>query len=140
MKIDIATGSLTICETTVPASLTLIDFLSSAAYQNHMKVSENGPFATYKIESICCGKRFISSLYFKDGVLSWTSVYVSDSAATSNWASWSAVAEQQKLQSFVDSLADQGISNGQRFSWGTVEATYDQRSGASSVTVRYLQR
>lgn len=138
MKIDHATGSLTICDATVPRDLVLVDFLANPGFPNRRKVVENPPFVTYKFESVCGGCRYLPSLYFRAGTLAWVSVYVSEQSASQDWADWRESAERQTLKTLVDILADQGIANGQRFNWGTVEATYDPRAGASTITVRYL--
>lgn len=140
MKINIATGDLTICQTALPADLTLVDFLANPAYQGSSKIIENPPYATYKLDANCAGKRYVCSLYFKAGFLEWTTIYISDCQDSTSWNDWSETAEQQKLQSLVGVLAAQGIANGQRFAWGSVEAIYDPRAGTSSITVRYLSR
>ncbi|WDD92273.1 hypothetical protein Bsp3421_002270 [Burkholderia sp. FERM BP-3421] len=137
MKIDISTGNLTICGTKIPANLKLADFFSRPEYRASKKISENLPFATYKFDSKCENMNYISSLYFKGEVLIWVTIYISDARGNSGWGGWSDVDEKQKLQHLIGMLAAQGISNGQQFSWGIVEATYDPRAGASSVTVRY---
>jgi hypothetical protein len=138
MKIDVGTGSITICEVSIPRDLTLVDFLVNPSYLNRTKVVENPPFATYKFECSCGGLRYIPSLYFRDGALAWVSIYVSDLPASGGRADWSDSEEHRSLKTLVDLLAAQGIANGQCFNWGAVEATYDPRAGASTATVRYI--
>jgi hypothetical protein len=138
MKIDTTTGDVAICGATIPANLTLVNFLANPVYRGSIKVSENLPFITYKFDVTCAGRKYVPSLYFKAGSLTWTTIYVSDSRDNSSWNDWSEADEKKNLQDLVDMLAAQGISNGQRFTWGMVEATYDPRAGASSITVRYL--
>lgn len=140
MKIDTATGDVTICQTMFPADLTLVDFLANPAYPNRSKILENPPFASYKVEAACAGKRYVSSFYFKAGVLEWVTIYISELQGSGSWNDWSEAVEQQKLQALVAVLTGLGIANGQRFAWGTVEAVYDPRAGVSSITVRYSPR
>jgi hypothetical protein len=137
MKIDAATGSFTICQTVFPADLTLTAFRASPAYQGRSKILESPTFVTYKLDVTCAGKSYLLTLYFKSDALAWVTIYISDPRGSSSWDDWSEAAEQQKLQSLVSMLAAQGIASGQKFAWGTVEATYDPRAGASSITVRY---
>ena len=139
MNIDTTNGTLTVNQTVIPATLTLQEFLAVAMYQPYTKVLENGPFATYRIESISNDHKYISALYFQSGVLDSISLYVSDSSPATGWGSWSKADEQKRLQSLVDLLTQQGIANGQRFAWGIVSASYDQRSGDSSITIRYAR-
>ena len=139
MSIDTTNGTLTVCQSVIPSTLTLQEFLASAMYQPHTKVLENGPFVTYKIESICDNYKYISTLYFQSGLLDSISLYVSDSSPSTGWGSWSEAEEQTRLQSLVDLLTQQGIANGQRFAWGIVSASYDQRSGDSSITIRHTR-
>lgn len=139
MNIDKTNGTLTVCQSVIPSTLTLQEFLASAMYQPHTKVLENGPFVTYKIESICDNYKYISTLYFQSGLLDSISLYVSDSSPSTGWGSWSEAEEQTRLQSLVDLLTQQGIANGQRFAWGIVSASYDQRSGDSSITIRHTR-
>jgi hypothetical protein len=139
MNIDTTNGTLTVCQSVIPSTLTLQEFLASAMYQPHTKVLENGPFVTYKIESICDNYKYISTLYFQSGLLDSISLYVSDSSPATGWGSWSEAEEQKRLQSLVDLLTQQGIANGQRFAWGIVSASYDQRSGDSSITIRHTR-
>ncbi|WP_214878052.1 hypothetical protein [Paraburkholderia strydomiana] len=139
MNIDTTNGTLTVCQTVIPSTLTLQEFLASAMCQPHTKVLENGPFVTYKMESICDNHKYISTLYFQSGLLDSISLYVSDSSPATGWGSWSEAEEQKRLQSLVDLLTQQGIANGQRFAWGIVSASYDQRSGDSSITIRHTR-
>ena len=139
MNIDKTNGTLTVCQSVIPSTLTLQEFLASAMYQPHTKVLEIGPFVTYKIESICDNYKYISTLYFQSGLLDSISLYVSDSSPSTGWGSWSEAEEQTRLQSLVDLLTQQGIANGQRFAWGIVSASYDQRSGDSSITIRHTR-
>ena len=139
MNIDKTNGTLTVCQSVIPSTLTLQEFLASAMYQPHTKVLENGPFVTYQIESICDNYKYISTLYFQSGLLDSISLYVSDSSPSTGWGSWSEAEEQTRLQSLVDLLTQQGIANGQRFAWGIVSASYDQRSGDSSITIRHTR-
>ena len=139
MSIDTTNGTLTVGQSVIPSTLTLQEFLAAAMYQPHTKVLENGPFVTYKIESICDNYKYISTLYFQSGLLDSISLYVSDSSPATGWGSWSEAEEQTRLQSLVDLLTQQGIANGQRFAWGIVSASYDQRSGDSSITIRHTR-
>ncbi|CAE6777874.1 hypothetical protein [Paraburkholderia haematera] len=139
MKIDTTSGDLAICGAVIPASLTLSEALVSAMFQRRTKVLENGPFVSYKVESICGNCKYISTLYFLSGALESISVNVADPDSAKGWENWSQAEEQKKLQFLVDQLIRQGIINGQHFPWGNVNASYDQRAGESSITIRYLR-
>jgi hypothetical protein len=138
MKIDAVTGDIEICGMVVPADLILMNLLANIKYRECIKISENSPFATYKFDVTCAGRKYVCSLYFKAGSLTRMTIYVSESRDSSSWSDWSEADEQKKLQHLVDMLVAQGISNRQRFAWGMIEATYDPRAGASSITVQYL--
>ena len=139
MNIDTTNGTLTVNQIVIPATLTLQEFLPGAMYQPHTKVLENGPFVTYKTGSICDDHKYTFVLYFQSGLLDSISLCVSDSSPATGCGSWSEAEEQKWLQSLVDLLTQQGIANGQRFAWGIVSASYDQRSGDSSITIRYAR-
>ena len=139
MSIDTTNGTLTVGQSVIPSTLTLQEFLAAAMYQPHTKVLENDPFAMYKIESTSDDHKYISALYFQSGLLDSISLYVSDSSPATGWGSWSEAEEQKRLQSLLDLLTQQGIANGQRFAWGIVSASYDQRSGDSSITIGYAR-
>jgi hypothetical protein len=137
MKIDIATGNLEVCKTKINANLKLAEFRLRPIYLISKKISDNFPFLVYKFDAECEDEKYAVSLYFKEESLIWVSVYISSHRGISCWSDWSEVDENKNLQHLIGMLAAQGISSGQQFSWGIVEATYDPREGASSVTVRY---
>ncbi|GAB5527793.1 MAG: hypothetical protein Roseis2KO_56650 [Roseivirga sp.] len=83
-------------------------------------------------------KYFIISLCFIDELLSELSLLVSDErfSLSSHWSSWSERKEKEDLKKYTTWL-NKELGGKTEFHWGDVWATYDPKSGSSSIGIRY---
>ncbi|MGH8780358.1 hypothetical protein [Paraburkholderia sp.] len=140
MKIDIPTGDLDICGTTIPSLLTLRAAMQGRSFQSAERSHLPGGYTKLVLEFRCDDCGYIVWTYFLGDRLSCVSIYLVDHAQEEGWSNWSEAAESASLDKLVKVLTQQGISNGQRFSWGDVSASYDPRAGVAGTTIRYLRR
>lgn len=87
-----------------------------------------------KIES----EYFIISLCYKDELLTELSMVVNDEQfnLSSDWSSWNEQKEKEDLKKYQNWL-DKELGGKTKFPWGDVWATYDPKSGSSSIGIRY---
>lgn len=137
MKINTVTGDVSVCGTIIPPSLTLGAALQDAAFKTANRIDQPGGYTRLAVERQCDDSKYIIWMFFVEDRLSWVSIYVDDRHQGGDWSAWSEGEERKMLAGLVRILAQQGISNGQRYSWGEVSASYDQRAGAASITMRY---
>jgi hypothetical protein len=106
----------------------------------------NGIHRSYVIPAIAVeGRTFTPSLYFTDGVLTFISMTWFDPArlpGADPWKDWSA--DREKEIARADAAWVRSALNGvgtmtdtYTFPWGTIASGFDERSGFSSVTIRY---
>jgi hypothetical protein len=137
MKINTVTGDVDVCGMFIPQTLTLDAALHNAAFKTANRSDQPGGYTRLALERQCNDSKYIVWMFFVVDRLSWISIYVDDHPQRGGWSDWSEVDERKLLAGLVRSLTQQGISNGQHYSWGEVSASYDQRAGAASITVRY---
>ncbi|MEQ5840509.1 hypothetical protein N0A02_13845 [Paraburkholderia acidicola] len=137
MKINTVTGDVSVCGTVVLSNLTLAAALQDAVFKTANRIDRPGGYTRLAVERQCNDSKYIVWMFFVVNRLSWISIYVDDRHRRGDWSDWSEVEERRMLAGLVQILEQQGISNGQRYSWGDVLASYDQRAGVANITVRY---
>jgi hypothetical protein len=82
---------------------------------------------------------FLGTLYFENDTLAFVSFGIDDKLITTDsWDNWSEENELQKRDYYDNWLTDQlGIKR--EFSWGIAGAFYDNKSGYSSINLRYCK-
>lgn len=85
---------------------------------------------TWDLQGIMLG----GILWFAHGVLASVSIFVVSSGQS--WSDWSEQAAQKERRR-LEQLLTTTYGATRAFAWGTVHASYDPRSGSSSIVVRY---
>lgn len=80
-----------------------------------------------------CGRKFIVSLFFKNGVIYMTSLICCDVDIKET--------EEPKRKKVHDKLlAELGLTQTSVFEWGNITSEYDARSNLSSINITYVVR
>ena len=137
MKINTVTGDVNVCGTIIPSTLTLGAALHDAAFKTANRTDQSNGYTRLAMERECDDSKYIVWMFFLVDRLCRISIYLDNHPLRNSWSDWSEVEERRMLAELVQILTQQGISNGQHYSWGEVSASYDQRAGSASITVRY---
>jgi hypothetical protein len=121
-------------------SLSREEFLASPFAAKCRELVRNEPYCSFALPTVQFdGRSFAWSLWFRGSVLESVSIACSDPEFGSSWADWSEEHEIAR-KGLHDSLLTTVLGaywQQQRFTWGSVDSTFDQRSGGSSIGVRY---
>ena len=112
-------------------------FLASEIGVSSKIFVRNEPWCSYRIEGLkISGLVFVVVLYFYGLDLNEIEICNSDVRFGETWSDWSLENELKRKQSH-DKWLDQIIGSKRNFSWGDIFSVYDQRSGGSSIKIRY---
>jgi hypothetical protein len=142
LVLDVSTGRLTgwVPECGIHPGLTRDELLALHG-QRATPVVFNGEYRSFQLQAALLydGRSpwpGVLTLYFRGQRLERVSIYL-DSDNMTSWGDWTeskAKAEFDALTQFYTTEVD-GIPK--RYSWGSVSAAYDPRSGAGSIVVAY---
>ncbi len=92
----------------------------------------------YTVRNTKAGEMYIIfTCYFNEAVLQMVDFVVSNKRMKSgSWDDWSEQKELENLAFYKHWLTSQ-IGNTRGFSWGSIDAFYDKRSGGASIVLRY---
>ena len=83
------------------------------------------------------GTYFIFTFYYKDDTLKMLDFVISEIPfGTTSWMDWSEQKELEMRDNYNDWLTKE-IGKERNFSWGTIDAFYDKKSGGSSIFLKY---
>ncbi|MFD2936135.1 hypothetical protein [Spirosoma flavum] len=138
--IDKKTGSITLSATRRLSAGDAFDEVSGLPLGEVQTVADLGNgWKWLTIKNVAVeGKYFILSLGFHTNVLKLIELMVANDRfdLTPNWADWSEANELAILTDLRIWVANELGREG-AFEWGDIEATYDSKSGSSSITIRY---
>lgn len=106
----------------------------------------NGPHRSYVLPALTLmGRRYTPSVYFTDGLIASISLTWADPAravGSNPWANWSAERERAIARDDAEWLAAAlkgagSTTQAYSFDWGTAWSGFDERSGYSSIGIRY---
>jgi len=122
--------------------MTRESFLKSSLAQGATIEVRNEPYCSWKLipRKWDDNKWWIVIVYFEGERLFQVILAASDSETSSGWENWSEESEKQLKNCYALVLGQLlGVSGAKpyKFSWGTVEAVYDERSGSSFIVIRY---
>ena len=109
----------------------------------------HGPHRSYVLPAVSLvGRPYTPSVYFKDGLVTMVSLTWADPARAAEsdpWANWSADRERAIAREdaawLSAALGGQGSTTGTySFVWGTASSGFDERSGYSSIVIKYVHR
>lgn len=127
----------------VNRSLTEGAFLEAVG-QDASPLVHNGVHRSYLINPVTLhGRCFRPGVYFTDGMITFVSLtWVDAERSTDGWKDWSKERELEVAR--ADAVWVSSVLNGlgtmtdtYSFEWGTISSGYDDRTGGSSVIVRY---
>lgn len=127
----------------VNRSLTEAAFLEIVG-QEASPLVHNGAHRSYSFSPVTLhGRRFLPSIYFTDGMVTFVSLTWADPERSSDgWKDWSKERELEVARAdaaWVSSVL-KGVgtmTDTYSFDWGTISSGYDDRTGGSSIVVRY---
>lgn len=140
MLIDPKTGSITLLETLQINPGDTVDSVSSLALTDNqdLRDMQNGwKWLTVK-NLLVHGQYYILSFGFQADALKQIELIVSKDRfdLTAGWDTWSEASERKRLTDLriwvTNELGREGA-----FDWGNVQATYDRKSGSSSIMIHY---
>lgn len=140
--IDATTGRICFLEqeTVVGPALSLEQFLASSLGSQTLRLLRNGPFSCYQLPLVdCCGRRFSWDLSFEGSILRRVAIACADPVFGSSWADWCQDGESARKR-LHDHLLESCLGaawNELKLEWGSIESTFDARTGAASIVVRY---
>jgi hypothetical protein len=124
----------------ISPSLTREEFLASALARASRELVRNEPYCTFALPPAQFdAHQFAWSLSFHGSRLESVTIACADPEFGSSWADWSEERELARKR-FHDVLLQSVLGpdwNRHPFSWGRVDSVFDQKSGASSIVLRY---
>ncbi|GAX48370.1 hypothetical protein [Pseudolactococcus reticulitermitis] len=125
--IDLQTGNMMIYpDLKINSNLTFLDFKKTSFYNN-----QDPDKIIYLAEpQIIDAKKYIVSLFFRDGIIYYLSLLNVDFDFTVETEN-----ERKKIHDKI--LSSYQIVSGEKCSWGMIESEYDSRSNISSINVYY---
>jgi hypothetical protein len=137
--IDRATGALHGDGLALPigAGLSRTAFLASPLGAGAVVWVQNEPYCSFRTDLRAGAARFAAVCWFRGSLLTHVSLYLLADDSGASWDEWSEAAERQRQQAHDAWLRAQLGRPPYRYSWGTVESSYDPRAGASEIVVRY---
>ena len=112
-------------------------FLRSEEGRRASAFVTNPPYTSYKLcDNYQCGATKLGVVFwFTSGGLSAVDLFIPSPAT--GWDSWSEADEHAKLAE-LEALLTRAYGAQRSFEWGRIHASYDARSGASSIAIRYF--
>jgi hypothetical protein len=124
----------------VGPSLTREQFLASPLASQSREIVRNEPHCSFALPTVQFdGHSYAWSLWFQGSVLRRVSIQCADAEFGSSWSDWTEERELARKR-FHDSLLQSVLGSDwslQRHPWGSVDSSFDPRSGASSFGVSY---
>jgi hypothetical protein len=138
MVIDRATGTLSFdAGVTIGPALTRSAFMQSPVGETQEVWVRNGPWCSWRVTRLTAtGRTFLAVLQFHSEHLKSVELVESGQVGLSSWSDWSEVDELKK-KALYDAFLSTELGVDRSFSWGSVSAIYDARSGSSSIHVKY---
>ena len=138
--IDVKTGNIKISDSFELAPKSNFSMLEGQDLgQSHILRDMGNGYKWPDIKNIHVDDEYFNiSLCFKEELLIELDLIVSNEKfrLSSDWSSWSDEKEKLKLKSCQDWL-DKELGGKTNFHWGNVRSSYDLKSGASSIGIRY---
>ena len=112
------------------------EFLRSEEGRRSSAFVINPPYASHKLPNTyrCEATNLGVILWFTSGTLSAVDLFIPSPGA--GWDSWSEDDELAKAAE-LEALLTRTYGAQRSFEWGTIRASFDARSGSSSITIRY---
>jgi hypothetical protein len=134
------TGSLSFQDPIVEIgpALTRSEFRSASLSEDAADWVINEPWRSWKIAGVCVAESipFIVVLYFHGERLAMIDLCHSDPKFGTSWNDYSLEKEMSRKASHNRWLAA-SLGTQRTFPWGSAQSEYDQRSGGSSIIIRY---
>jgi hypothetical protein len=115
-------------------------FLKSPLAQGAKVTVNNEPYCSWRLVPTNGEdqKWWHTIVYFKGEKLYQINLAASDDESGSGWEDWSEEFERHK-KDYYTALVERflGFSRQQDFSWGSVEAVYDEKTGGSYIMIKY---
>ncbi len=140
MRIDAATGTLYFerVETRVSPALTRAAFLDSPLGAQARVWVRNEPHCSYRVEVQLGAEPFVVVLQFLGQALRSVSLAMLRGRwGSTSWDDWSEAVERERQDAHDAWLREQLGSPPYTYAWGEIESSYDPRSGASAIVIRY---
>lgn len=136
--IDRSTGSLHFDDgIVIGPALTRTQFLNMQVGETREVSVKNEPWCSWRVTRLKAGGRmFIAILQFQSEQLQSVELVESDQVGFGDWKDWSEAHELENLQRYEEFLTRELGSN-RSFTWGSAKASYDARSGGSSISIAY---
>ena len=115
-------------------------FLASPLAKQRRELVRNEPHCSFVLPTVRFHDHsFAWSFWFHGSVLQRVTIQFVDAEFGSSWSDWSEERELARKR-FHDSFLQSELGTNwrhQRFSWGTVDSSYDPKGGFSSIGVTY---
>ena len=137
--IDRTTGGLHLDDeaTCIAPGLARDAFLASSLGARAEVWVRNEPHCAYRAQVRLGGKRVVLVLRFQGEDLRGVELALAGDRWGTSWDDWSEALEGEKQRAHDAWLRDHLGPPPYDYAWGTVESCYDERSGASTIVVRY---
>lgn len=137
--IDRSSGEIRFRTVRVDPSLGRTAFLDALPADRIEPLVDNPPHRSYAVSSEDRhGNPFRLSVYYDEERLTMVHLAAVDGRFGQSWDEWSKEKELARKAHHTHWLAEEcGMEASEAFAWGTVSCLFDEKSGASSIIVRY---
>lgn len=124
-------------EAVIVPTLARVAFLAAPVWEGRGISVQNEPWCSWRVGDLAAdGRELVAIFSFHGEQLRMITLSVVDPEFGSSWSDWSKERELAR-KALHDRILEKDLGLRRSFGWGVASSSYDDKSGGSSIVVRY---